>query len=62
MCRKESCHVKNTYKHVVVPEGAAQDSLSKTKLSAPSMPICHVLFQILPFTGSAVPKLKMILI
>lgn len=38
----------------------ARFPFAESKLSAPSMPICHVLVHILPLIGCPVPKLKML--
>lgn len=39
---------------------SARFPFTDSKLSAPSMPICHVLVHILPLIGCPVPKLKML--
>lgn len=46
--------------HHYVARANARLPYTDSKLSAPSMPICHVLIRILPLTGSPVPKLKML--
>lgn len=39
---------------------SARFPFTDSELSAPSMPICHVLVHILPLIGCPVPKLKML--
>lgn len=63
-----TCHDKNTFakcndgvntrRHVA--RATAKFPFTDSKLSALSMPICHVLVHILPLIGSPVPKLKML--
>lgn len=42
-----------------VTEARARFSSAESKLSAPSMPICHVLVRVPPLIGSPAPELQM---
>lgn len=62
------CHGKNKFSEFNeaintrrnVARASARFPFTDSKLSAPSMPICHVLVHILPLIGCPVPKLKML--
>lgn len=59
MVKKNTPKCNNTNANYHVTGAGARFSSAESKLSAPSMPICHVLVHVLPLIGSPAPELQM---